>query len=238
MQNNSSVKWFYVEKSGFSDDVSRKISSFLQRNREGKGITIRGCYCDFEMTESLDLGRGVFTRERDRRYGENDDEILMPLFAVLGRFQRLGAISLKGNSNLTFMSGLAFVDGLQSNISLLEVIVENCGIARYQDDERDVIKELLAQNRNKPQKKLVIQSKFDLLMCSAPAIDFDCSCLYDAHLLLQVVAHAAEQHSVAAAAVKKIDISHNCLTPQVIAALNQYLQHTAFFCPSAREYIF
>ena len=33
--------------------------------------------------------------------------------------------------------------------------------------------------------------KYDLLMCSAPAVDFDCSGLYDARHLLNAVAHAA-----------------------------------------------
>jgi hypothetical protein len=37
--------------------------------------------------------------------------------------------------------------------------------------------------------------KYALLMCSAPADDFDCSDLYDAHLLLNAVAHAAAQQS-------------------------------------------
>jgi hypothetical protein len=33
--------------------------------------------------------------------------------------------------------------------------------------------------------------KYDLLMCSAPAVDFDCSDLHDARYLLNAVAHAA-----------------------------------------------
>jgi hypothetical protein len=83
--------------------------------------------------------------------------------------------------------------------------------------------------------------KYDLLMCSAPAVDFDCSGLYDARLLLNVVAHAAAEHggqpaaslasafsaltpsSAAAAAVQSINLSHNVLTPTISAELQQLL---------------
>ena len=90
-----------------------------------------------------------------------------------------------------------------------------------------------------------LPQKYDLLMCSAPAADFDCSGLYDSRLLLNAVAQAATQHagclrasarvclfvlpsitpsSAAAASVTSIDMSHNWLTPSVAAELQQHLQ--------------
>ena len=89
-----------------------------------------------------------------------------------------------------------------------------------------------------------LPQKYDVLLCSAPAADFDCSGLYDSRLLLNAVAHAATQHpgclrtrlrvclfvlpsltpsSAAAASVTSIDMSHNCLTPSVAAELQQHL---------------
>ena len=79
-------------------------------------------------------------------------------------------------------------------------------------------------------------------MSSAPAVDFDCSGLYDPHLLLNVVAHAAAEHegqpasslapafftltasSAAAASVKSISLSRNWLTPDVSVELQQQLR--------------
>jgi hypothetical protein len=79
-------------------------------------------------------------------------------------------------------------------------------------------------------------------MSSAPAVDFDCSGLYDPHLLLNVVAHAAVEHggqpasslapafftltasSAAAASVKSISLSWNWLTPDVSVELQQQLR--------------
>ena len=78
-------------------------------------------------------------------------------------------------------------------------------------------------------------------MSSAPAVDFDCSGLYDPRLLLDVVVNAAAQHagqpaaslppafdtltpsSAAAAAVQSINLSHNWLTPTISAELQQQL---------------
>ena len=78
-------------------------------------------------------------------------------------------------------------------------------------------------------------------MSSAPAVDFDCSGLYDPRLLLDVVARAAAEHagqpaaslppafstltpsSAAAAAVQSINLSHNWLTPTISAELQQHL---------------
>ena len=78
-------------------------------------------------------------------------------------------------------------------------------------------------------------------MSSAPAVDFDCSGLYDPRLLADVVAHAAAEHagqpaaslppafstltpaSAAAAAVQSINLSHNWLTPTIAAELQQHL---------------
>ena len=78
-------------------------------------------------------------------------------------------------------------------------------------------------------------------MSSAPAVDFDCSGLYDPRLLLDVVTHAASEHagqpaaslppgfstltvsSAAAAAVQSINLSHNGLTPTISAELQQQL---------------
>ena len=78
-------------------------------------------------------------------------------------------------------------------------------------------------------------------MSSAPAVDFDCSGLYDPRLLLDVVVHAASEHagqsaaslppafstltpsSAAAAAVQSINLSHNWLTPNISAELQQLL---------------
>ena len=84
-------------------------------------------------------------------------------------------------------------------------------------------------------------------MSSAPAVDFDCSGLYDPRLLLDVVVRAAAQHagqpaaslppafsthtpsSAAAAAVQSINLSHNLLTPTISAELKLHrfpaLQH-------------
>ena len=76
-------------------------------------------------------------------------------------------------------------------------------------------------------------------MSSAPAVDFDCSGLYDPRLLLDVVAHAAAEHagqpaaylppafstltpsSAAAAAVQSINLRRNLLTPTISAELQQ-----------------
>jgi hypothetical protein len=87
---------------------------------------------------------------------------------------------------------------------------------------------------------LVVQ-KYDSLMSNAPAVDFDCSGLYDTRLLLDVVVHAAAEHagqpaaslppafailtpsSAAAAAVQSINLSHNLLTPTIFAVLQQQL---------------
>ena len=78
-------------------------------------------------------------------------------------------------------------------------------------------------------------------MSSAPAVNFDCSGLYDPRLLLDVVTHAAAEHagrlaaslpsafstltpsSAAAAAVQSINLSHNLLTPTISAELQQHL---------------
>jgi hypothetical protein len=78
-------------------------------------------------------------------------------------------------------------------------------------------------------------------MSSAPAVDFDCSGLYDPRLLLDVVARASAEYagqpaaslppafstltpsSAAAAAVKSINLSHNWLTPTISAELQQLL---------------
>jgi hypothetical protein len=80
-------------------------------------------------------------------------------------------------------------------------------------------------------------------MSSAPAVDFDCSGLYDPRLLLDVVAYAAAEHaglpvglfasafstltlsSAAAASVKSINLSHNWLTPTISVELQQLLHH-------------
>ena len=79
-------------------------------------------------------------------------------------------------------------------------------------------------------------------MSSAPAVDFDCSGLYDPRLLLDVVARAAAEHagqpaaslplafstltpsSAAAAAVQSINLSSNWLTPTISAELQQHLR--------------
>jgi hypothetical protein len=80
-------------------------------------------------------------------------------------------------------------------------------------------------------------------MCSAPAVDFDCSGLYDPRHLLNVVARAAGEHagqpggplafafstltlsSAAAACVKSINLGHNWLTPTISVKLQQLLHH-------------
>jgi hypothetical protein len=83
-------------------------------------------------------------------------------------------------------------------------------------------------------------------MCSAPSADFDCSGLYLARRLLNVVAQAAAQESgclrtrthaflqvscyliltpySAAVSVKSINMSHNLLTSTIAAELQQHLQ--------------
>ena len=79
-------------------------------------------------------------------------------------------------------------------------------------------------------------------MSSAPAVDFDCSGLYDPRILLDGVVNAAAQHagqpaaslppafsthtpsSAAAAAVQSINLSHNWLTPTISAELQQHLR--------------
>ncbi len=93
--------------------------------------------------------------------------------------------------------------------------------------------------------------KYDLLMCSAPAVDFDCSDLQDARYLLNAVAHAAAHSgcilpthtlrmmfclflpvltpSSAAASVKSINMSHNWLTSIVATELQQHLQRFSAF---------
>jgi Ran GTPase-activating protein (RanGAP) involved in mRNA processing and transport len=78
-------------------------------------------------------------------------------------------------------------------------------------------------------------------MCCAPDVDFNCSGLYDARLLLNVVAYAAAEHagqpaaslppefspltpsSAAAAAVQSINLSNNWLTPTISANLQQLM---------------
>ena len=78
-------------------------------------------------------------------------------------------------------------------------------------------------------------------MSSAPAVDFDCSGLYDPRLLLDVVVNAAAQHagqpaaslppafstltpaSAAAAAVQSINLSHNWFTPTISVELQHHL---------------
>jgi hypothetical protein len=83
--------------------------------------------------------------------------------------------------------------------------------------------------------------KYDSLMCSTPAVDFDCSSLYDPCRLLNVVAHAAADHSGqpaglfslafptlnpssdVAGSVKSINLSHNWLTPTISVELQQQL---------------
>ncbi len=83
--------------------------------------------------------------------------------------------------------------------------------------------------------------KYESLLCSAPAVDFDCSGLYDPRLLLKVVAQAAAEHSgqpvdpfvlafstlkissAAAASVKSINLSHNWLNPIISVELQQLL---------------
>jgi hypothetical protein len=92
-----------------------------------------------------------------------------------------------------------------------------------------------------PLHRLVAQ-KYDSLMCSAPAVDFDCSGLYDPRHLLNVVAHSAAEHagqpdnplafafsnltpsSAAAASVKSIHLGHNLLTPTISVELQKLLQ--------------
>ncbi len=79
-------------------------------------------------------------------------------------------------------------------------------------------------------------------MSSAPAVDFDCSSLYNTRLLLDVVARAAAEHagqpaaslppafstltpsSAAAAAVQSINLSHNLLAFTISAELQQHLR--------------
>jgi hypothetical protein len=88
----------------------------------------------------------------------------------------------------------------------------------------------------------LVTQKYDSLMCSAPAVDFDCSGLYDPRHLLNVVARAAGEHagqpggalafafsaltlsSAAAASVKSINLGHNRLTPTISVELQQLLQ--------------
>jgi len=83
--------------------------------------------------------------------------------------------------------------------------------------------------------------RYDSLMSSAPAVDFDCSSIYHSRLLLNVVAHAAAQHagqpahslapafstltpsSASAASVKSINLSNNWLTPTISIELQQLL---------------
>jgi hypothetical protein len=83
-------------------------------------------------------------------------------------------------------------------------------------------------------------------MSSAPAVDFDCSGLYDSRLLLNVVANAVAQHagqpadsfapalstpafstltpsSASAASVKSINLSRNFLTLTISVELQQLL---------------
>ncbi len=90
--------------------------------------------------------------------------------------------------------------------------------------------------------RCLVTQKYDLLMCSAPAVDFDCSGLYDPRHLLNVVARAAREHagqpggalafafsaltlsSAAAAFVKSINLGHNWLTPTISVELQQLLQ--------------
>jgi len=64
--------------------------------------------------------------------------------------------------------------------------------------------------------------KYDLLMCSVPAVDFDCSCLYDTRHLLNAVAHAAA-HS-------------GCLRTRSHAFLHGSCTHAIFSCHLRQEH--
>jgi hypothetical protein len=87
----------------------------------------------------------------------------------------------------------------------------------------------------------IVTQKYDLLMCSAPAVDFDCSGLYNPRHLLKVVTCAAREHagqpgyplafafstltpcSAATASVKSINLGYNWLTPTISVELQQLL---------------
>jgi hypothetical protein len=82
-----------------------------------------------------------------------------------------------------------------------------------------------------------VKQKYDSLMSIAPAVDFDCSGIYDPRLLLDVVAHAAGRpaaslppafstltpSSAAAATVQSINLGHNWMSTNVSVKLQEQL---------------
>ena len=95
--------------------------------------------------------------------------------------------------------------------------------------------------------------KYDLLMCSAPAVDFDCSGLYDPRHLLNAVAHAAAHSGclhTRTHAFLQVSCSHSVLScrlpqkhqhePQLVD-INHHSRASAapatLSRPSAREHV-
>ena len=105
-----------------------------------------------------------------------------------------------------------------------------------------------------PHSPSSLPQKYDLLMCSAPAADFDCSGLHDARCLLNVVAYVVTQHSGCLHAHARMCLfvllkSHTILSCRCLCHEHRYepqlldverrcraaAAHAAFSRPSTRE---
>jgi hypothetical protein len=202
---------------GLRDAVKRHITQcLLQSNGADKGIAVAGTckFFDFETCEDIELS-GLSLKDDD----------IASLCANLGRFQHLQSINLRGNV-LSDVGGRAIAEGLMGNCGVTQVdLGRNFSLS---DAAKKKILALCNRNQNERDQRdaeiTAIRKKYSYLMSNAPAIDFDCSCLYDERHLLDVVRYAATCHSMHAAVVESINISHNILTPVIATELQQYLK--------------